>query len=69
MQLAAEARSEVKPEENKAKANEKTEKVKERRQRRKLNKSVRVKDQLADEQVEETAIKAIEPVESQVDRR
>ncbi len=68
LQLAAEARSEVKPEENKAKANAKTEKVKERRQRRKLNKSVRVKDQLADEQVEETAVKAIEPVESQVDQ-
>ncbi|HGZ6760271.1 TPA: ribonuclease E [Vibrio parahaemolyticus] len=50
------------------KANAKTEKVKERRQRRKLNKSVRVKDQLADEQVEETAVKAIEPVESQVDQ-
>ncbi|PFG55808.1 RNAse E [Vibrio sp. ES.051] len=53
LQLAAEARSETKPEENKPKQNAKTEKVKERRQRRKLNKSVRIKDQQAEEYIAE----------------
>ncbi|MGP8307775.1 ribonuclease E [Vibrio sp. YIC-376] len=69
LQLAAEARSEVKPEESKAKPSVKTEKVKERRQRRKLNKSVRVKDQQAAEQeAEETLVTAPEVVESLVEQ-
>ncbi|MFM2657931.1 ribonuclease E [Vibrio owensii] len=71
LQLAAEARtgSEAKPEESKAKPNAKAEKVKERRQRRKLNKSVRVKDQQAAEQAEqETPVQAVEaPVEKPVE--
>ncbi|GEM76345.1 ribonuclease E [Vibrio sagamiensis] len=45
LMLAAEARSETKVEENKAKPSVKAEKIKERRQRRKMNKSVRVKSQ------------------------
>ena len=71
LQLAAEARtgSEAKPEESKAKPNAKAEKVKERRQRRKLNKSVRVKDQQAAEQAEqETPVQAIEAVEAPVEK-
>ncbi|NVC93998.1 ribonuclease E [Vibrio natriegens] len=70
LQLAAEARSETKPESSKAKpnANAKAEKVKERRQRRKLNKSVRVKDQQAAEQAEETLVKATESVEAPVEK-
>lgn len=71
LQLAAEARtgSEAKPEESKAKPNAKAEKVKERRQRRKLNKSVRVKDQQAAEQAEqETPVQAIETVEAPVEK-
>ncbi|HHP0466439.1 TPA: ribonuclease E [Vibrio harveyi] len=67
LQLAAEARtgSEAKPEENKAKSNAKAEKVKERRQRRKLNKSVRVKDQQAAEQAElEVPAQPVEAVEA-----
>lgn len=71
LQLAAEARtgSEAKPEESKAKSNAKAEKVKERRQRRKLNKSVRVKDQQAAEQAEqETPVQAIEAVEAPVEK-
>lgn len=69
LQLAAEARtgSDAKPEENKAKPNAKAEKVKERRQRRKLNKSVRVKDQQAAEQAVET-VKTVEPVEAPVEK-
>lgn len=66
LQLAAEARTEPKPDENKAKPNAKAEKVKERRQRRKLNKSVRVKDQQAAAQAEEAPVKAPEVVESPV---
>lgn len=67
LQLAAEARtgSEAKPEESKAKPNAKAEKVKERRQRRKLNKSVRVKDQQAEQ---ETPVQAIEAVEAPVEK-
>jgi ribonuclease E len=69
LQLAAEARSEVKPEESKAKPTVKTEKVKERRQRRKLNKSVRVKDQqVIEQEAEETLVKAPEVVESLVEQ-
>ncbi len=71
LQLAAEARtgSEAKPEESKAKPNAKAEKVKERRQRRKLNKSVRVKDQQAAEQAEQEApAQAIEAVEAPVEK-
>lgn len=71
LQLAAEARtgSEAKPEESKAKPNAKAEKVKERRQRRKLNKSVRVKDQQAAEQAEQEApVQAIEAVEAPVEK-
>ncbi|MGY0613853.1 ribonuclease E [Vibrio sp. FJH11] len=70
LQLAAEARSDVKTEESKAKPNVKTEKVKERRQRRKLNKSVRVKDQQAAvQEVEETLlVNAPEVVESPVEQ-
>ncbi|WP_041058049.1 ribonuclease E [Vibrio owensii] len=71
LQLAAEARtgSEAKPEESKAKPNAKAEKVKERRQRRKLNKSVRVKDQQTAEQAElETPVQAIEAVEAPVEK-
>ncbi|MEH0713491.1 ribonuclease E [Vibrio owensii] len=71
LQLAAEARtgSDAKPEESKAKPNAKAEKVKERRQRRKLNKSVRVKDQQAAEQAEqETPVQAIEAVEAPVEK-
>ncbi|WP_061008784.1 ribonuclease E [Vibrio sp. CUB2] len=71
LQLAAEARtgSEAKPEESKAKPSAKAEKVKERRQRRKLNKSVRVKDQQAAEQAEqETPVQAIEAVEAPVEK-
>ncbi|CAH1532687.1 ribonuclease E [Vibrio harveyi] len=68
LQLAAEARtgSEAKPEENKAKSNAKAEKVKERRQRRKLNKSVRVKDQQAAEQAEQEV--PVQPVEATVEK-
>ncbi|MGD1394397.1 ribonuclease E [Vibrio harveyi] len=71
LQLAAEARtgSEAKPEENKAKSNAKAEKVKERRQRRKLNKSVRVKDQQAAEQAElEVPAQPVEAVEATVEK-
>lgn len=71
LQLAAEARtgSEAKPEENKAKSNAKAEKVKERRQRRKLNKSVRVKDQQAAEQAEqEVPVQPVEAVEATVEK-
>ncbi|MGI9918967.1 ribonuclease E [Vibrio owensii] len=71
LQLAAEARtgSEAKLEESKAKPNAKAEKVKERRQRRKLNKSVRVKDQQTAEQAElETPVQAIEAVEAPVEK-
>ncbi|HDM8058967.1 ribonuclease E [Vibrio harveyi] len=74
LQLAAEARtgSEAKPEENKAKSNAKAEKVKERRQRRKLNKSVRVKDQQAAEQAElevpAQPVEAVEAVEATVEK-
>ncbi|MBR9788734.1 MAG: ribonuclease E [Vibrionaceae bacterium] len=68
LQLAAEARSEEKPESSKAKPSAKTEKVKERRQRRKLNKSVRVKDQQAAAQAEETLVKAAESVEAPVEK-
>ncbi|MBR9875641.1 ribonuclease E [Vibrio sp. J1-1] len=68
LQLAAEARSEEKPESSKAKPSAKAEKVKERRQRRKLNKSVRVKDQQAAVQAEETLVKAAESVEAPVEK-
>lgn len=71
LQLAAEARtgSEAKPEENKAKSNAKAEKVKERRQRRKLNKSVRVKDQQAAEQAEqEVPVQPVEAAEATVEK-
>ncbi|MCQ9083228.1 ribonuclease E [Vibrio harveyi] len=71
LQLAAEARtgSEAKPEENKAKSNAKAEKVKERRQRRKLNKSVRVKDQQAAEHAEqEVPVQPVEAVEATVEK-
>ncbi|CAH1210746.1 ribonuclease E [Vibrio harveyi] len=71
LQLAAEARtgSEAKPEENKAKSNAKAEKVKERRQRRKLNKSVRVKDQQAAEQAElEVPAQPVEAVEATLEK-
>ncbi|HHF3060550.1 TPA: ribonuclease E [Vibrio diabolicus] len=70
LQLAAEARTETKPEESKPKQqNAKAEKVKERRQRRKLNKSVRVKDQEAvEKKAEETAVKTQETVETKVEK-
>ncbi|MCZ0759904.1 ribonuclease E [Vibrio diabolicus] len=70
LQLAAEARTETKPEESKPKQqNTKAEKVKERRQRRKLNKSVRVKDQEAvEKKTEETAVKTQETVETKVEK-
>ncbi|MCR9367014.1 ribonuclease E [Vibrio antiquarius] len=71
LQLAAEARTETKPEESKPKQqNAKAEKVKERRQRRKLNKSVRVKDQEAvEKKAEETAVKTQETVETKVEKQ
>ncbi|NLS11517.1 ribonuclease E [Vibrio sp. SM6] len=53
LQLAADAHADVKQDKPKA---TKTEKVKERRQRRKLNKSVRVKEQVTAEAVEEKAL-------------
>ncbi|MDW1743913.1 ribonuclease E [Vibrio sp. Vb1026] len=70
LQLAAEARTETKPEESKPKQqNAKAEKVKERRQRRKLNKSVRVKDQEAiEKKAEETTVKTQETVEAKVEK-
>ncbi|MCS0433346.1 ribonuclease E [Vibrio diabolicus] len=70
LQLAAEARTETKPEESKPKQqNAKAEKVKERRQRRKLNKSVRVKDQEAvEKKAQETAVKTQETVETKVEK-
>ncbi|AMG11772.1 ribonuclease E [Vibrio vulnificus] len=61
LQLAAEAQGASKQEGQKTPS--KAEKVKERRQRRKLNKPVRVKDQL--EQAEETLIDAAQVVEAE----
>ena len=88
LQLAEEARTETqpdaKPEANKAKANAKTEKVKERRQRRKINKSVRVKDQqqatapveepikvaeTAEVAVEQTPVETTAPVQQEQDNK
>ncbi|EDP57288.1 ribonuclease E [Vibrio sp. AND4] len=71
LQLAAEALtgSDIKPEESKAKSNPKTEKVKERRQRRKINKTVRVKDQqIAEQVISEVTAQAVETVEAPTEK-
>ncbi|MEF1289431.1 ribonuclease E [Vibrio sp. M260118] len=55
LKLAADAQQDDKPQERKERSQEKAAKVKERRQRRKLSKQVRVKDQAANAQANEEA--------------
>ncbi|CAM4222223.1 ribonuclease E [Vibrio agarivorans] len=66
LKIAAEAQND-KPEQ--ARKEEKTTRVKERRQRRKLNKSVRVKDQAEQKATQETAVQPVEAQKAPTERK